>query len=72
MLSIAIQDAPFILIVRASHSEPPTRVLERLFLTILAQKVAHLAQGSLDLITIPFAPPVTIATLPLSANASLL
>ncbi len=55
MLSIAIQNAPFSLIVPFSHTESPAKALNRLFQAKLTQKVTHLAQGSLDLITIPFA-----------------
>ena len=53
MLSIAIQNAPFSLIVSFSHSEPSTKRLKRLIQTNLTLQVAHLAQGSLDMITIP-------------------
>jgi len=53
MLSIAIQNAPFSLIVSFSHSEPSTKRQKRLIQTNLTLQVAHLAQGSLDMITIP-------------------
>ena len=53
MLSIAIQNAPFSLIVSFSHSKPSTKGLKRLIQTNLTLQVAHLAQGSLDMITIP-------------------
>jgi len=52
MLSIAIQSAPFSLIVLFSHSEPSIKALKRLIQTNLTQKVTHLAQGSLGMITI--------------------
>ncbi len=55
MLSIALQNAPFSLIVPFSHSEPPTKALRWFFQANLTQKVTHLAQVSLDMITIPFA-----------------
>ncbi len=54
MLSIAIQNAPFSLIVPFSHSEPSAKALKRLVQTKLIQKVTQLAQGSLDMITIPW------------------
>ena len=53
MLSIDIQNAPFSLIESFSHSKPSTKVLKRLIQTNLTLQVAHLAQGSLDMITIP-------------------
>ncbi|MCZ6777044.1 MAG: hypothetical protein O7D34_11395, partial [Ignavibacteria bacterium] len=53
MLSIAIQNAPFSLKVPFSHSQPSTKALKRLIQTKLIQKVTQLAQGSLDMITIP-------------------
>ena len=53
MLSIAIYNAPFSLIVPFSHSEPHTKALNYPFRSNLTLQVAHLAQGSLDLITIP-------------------
>ena len=52
MLSIAIQNARFSLIVSFSHSEPPTKALKRLIQTNLTLQVAHLAQDNLNLITI--------------------
>ena len=52
MLSIAIQSAPFSLIALFSHSEPSIKALKRLIQTNLTQKVTHLAQGSLGMITI--------------------
>ncbi len=55
MLSIAIQIASFRLIVPFSHSEPLTKALNYSFRPNLTLQVAHLAQGSLDMITIPFA-----------------
>ena len=55
MLSIALQNAPFSLIVPFSHSEPPTKALNYSFRPNLTLQVAHLPQGSPDLITIPFA-----------------
>ncbi len=42
-LSIAIQNAPFSLIVPFSHSEPSIKALKRLIQTNLTQKVTHLA-----------------------------
>lgn len=54
MLSIAIYNAPFSLIVSFSHSKPSTTALKRLIETNLTLQVAHLAQGSLDMITIPW------------------
>ncbi len=53
MVSTASQNAPFSLIVPFSHSEPPTKTLRRLTQTKLTPQVVHLAQGSLDMITIP-------------------
>jgi len=41
------------MIVSFSHSEPSTKRLKRLIQTNLTLQVAHLAQGSLDMITIP-------------------
>ena len=55
MLSIVLQNAPFSLIVPFSHSEPPTKALNYPFRPNLTLQVAHLAQGSLELITIPIA-----------------
>ena len=55
MLSTAIQNTAFILIVPFNHSEPLTKALKRPFQTKLIQKVTHLAQRSLDMIMIPFA-----------------
>ncbi len=54
MLSIATENAPFSLIVPISHSEPLTKALKQLFQAELTLQVAHLAQGSLDMITIPW------------------
>jgi len=53
MLSIAIQNARFSLIVPFSHSELPKKALKRLIQTNLTLQVAHLAQGNLNLITNP-------------------
>ncbi len=53
MLSIAIYNALFSLIVSFSHSKPSTKVLKRFIQTSLTLQVAHLAQGSLGMITIP-------------------
>ena len=52
MLSIATSNAQFSLIVLFSHSEPSTKTLRWLIQTKLTQKVTHIAQGSLDMITI--------------------
>ena len=52
MLSIAIQNAPFSLIVSFSHSKPSTTELKRLIQTNLTLQIAQLAPGDLDLITI--------------------
>ena len=52
MLSIASQSAPFSLIVLFSHSEPSIKALKRHIQANLTQKVTHLAQGSLGMITI--------------------
>ena len=54
MLSIAIYNAPFSLIVPFSHPEPSIRALKRLVQAKLTQKVTQLAQGRPDLITIPW------------------
>ncbi len=53
MLSIAIYNAPFGLIVPFTHSKPSTKALKRLIQTNLTLQGAHLAQGSLGMITIP-------------------
>ena len=46
VLSIAIQNAPFSLIVSFSHSEPSTKRLKRLIQTNLTLQVAHLARAA--------------------------
>ena len=52
MVSIAIQSAPFSLIVLFSRSEPSIKALKRLIQTNLTQKVTQLILGRLDMITI--------------------
>ena len=53
MLSIASQNAPFNLMVPFTHPEPPTKALKWFFQAKLTLQVVRLAQGSLDMITIP-------------------
>ena len=55
MLSIATSNAQSSLMVSFSHLEPSTKTLKWLIRTKLTQEVTHLAQGSLELITIPIA-----------------
>ena len=52
MVSSAIPKAQFHLVVPFNYSEPSIKALKRLIQTNLTQKVTHLAQGSLGMITI--------------------
>jgi hypothetical protein len=54
MVSIALQNAPFSLIVPFGHFELPTTAFRRLFQAKLTLQVAHITQGDLDPMTIPF------------------